>query len=155
MKVCTTCKVAKSLECFNKDSTNTDGHEYGCRECRGLRRRETYKKNAEVNKVKSRDKSRNFRRTRKEWSRNYDLKRNYGITTEQYLEMLKEQDYKCKICLTSDPKGRHKQFAVDHCHKAGHIRGLLCNACNVGLGSFRDSIDSLQNAINYLKKEKT
>ena len=44
------------------------------------------------------------------------------------------------------------QLVVDHCHKTGKIRGLICDSCNVGLGRFKDNIDNLKNAIKYLEK---
>lgn len=61
--------------------------------------------------------------------RNAYLKRKYGITLKQYNEKLKAQDSRCELC------GRHKSeftrsLAVDHDHKSGRIRGLLCFTCN-------------------------
>lgn len=55
----------------------------------------------------------------------------------------------CAIC-GSAPKGK-KVLALDHCHDSGELRGLLCFACNVGLGFFRDNIKNLASAIKYLK----
>lgn len=75
--------------------------------------------------------------------------RSFGINIQEYNKMLLAQNYSCKICLThqSDLK---KQLSVDHCHKTGKIRGLLCNLCNTGLGKFKDDVDIMINAINYL-----
>lgn len=64
-------------------------------------------------------------------SRKYALKSTYGITEEQYLQLLAEQNGGCAIC--GKPPGK-RQLAVDHCHKTGVIRGLLCGRCNLGLG---------------------
>ena len=83
------------------------------------------------------------------------LKKCYGITVDKYLEMHSEQNGKCAIC-NGDEKSvdrrtqKIRRMAVDHCHKTGKIRGLLCSSCNRGLGYFKDSIQSLQTAINYL-----
>jgi Recombination endonuclease VII len=63
------------------------------------------------------------------------LKENYGISLEQYQLMLKWQGGRCAIC-RKKPKG---VLCVDHCHKTGRIRGLLCRQCNSALGQFRDS----------------
>lgn len=87
------------------------------------------------------------------YSRSRMLYVNYGITLENYNEMLILQDYKCKICK------RHKSefikpLAVDHCHDSGKIRGLLCGACNIALGLFRDNEKSLKEAIKYLRLNK-
>jgi len=86
--------------------------------------------------------------------RSSGLERTYGITPEDYNQMLKEQDGRCAICLGDDPKSpkRVNHWYIDHCHTTGKIRGLLCNACNRALGNFGDSIETLENAILYLKK---
>lgn len=79
------------------------------------------------------------------------IRRQYGITLEQYEEMLKAQDYKCAICGNEDEvEGR--RLAIDHCHIGGHVRGLLCGKCNRGLGLFLDNPTLLQQAINYLAR---
>jgi len=72
----------------------------------------------------------------------------YGLTVTQYESMLAEQGGGCAICGTK-PDG--KRLAIDHCHKTGEVRGLLCSPCNVGLGHFRDDTDLLYKAVKYLK----
>ena len=59
------------------------------------------------------------------------------------------QDGKCAICGKRDELRR---LALDHCHKTGKLRGLLCMQCNTGLGQFRDDTNLLQKAITYLSK---
>ena len=87
-----------------------------------------------------------------EYRRNQNLKRNYGITTEDYERMLEEQGGRCAICKTDQPGGRlNKYFNVDHCHSTGKVRGLLCMACNTMLGQADDDITTLSNAITYLE----
>ena len=91
----------------------------------------------------------------KSWktSRDYFLTRKFGITTKDYGTMLIEQHSRCAICQgTSTGDKRSKNFHVDHCHITGKIRGLLCSACNKGLGLFTDSPDKLDRAIKYLLK---
>lgn len=74
------------------------------------------------------------------------IKRTYGITFEQYQELVSKQKGICVIC------GRDKQrLHIDHCHKKGNVRGLLCTACNMGLGLFKDDENLLIKAIKYLK----
>lgn len=79
----------------------------------------------------------------------------YGVTKAQFLSMLKSQNNCCKICNVSheEYKSRYngKCFSIDHCHTSGKIRGLLCEWCNKGLGHFKDDLDLLSKAINYLK----
>ena len=73
----------------------------------------------------------------------------YGITFGAYTLMLIKQHYKCKICKTLEGK---KHLAVDHDHKTGKVRGLLCGPCNRALGSFKDDVDILKKAIIYLEE---
>lgn len=78
----------------------------------------------------------------------------YGITLEQYDKLLLQQEGKCACCKSEDPKGPWKRFAVDHNHVTGEIRGLLCFSCNTGIGMLGDSLEGLQQAINYLERRK-
>lgn len=82
------------------------------------------------------------------------LARKYGISEKQYDQLLREQRGKCRICGSKDPRGQSKSpyFQVDHDHKTGVVRGLLCAPCNVGLGSFGDSPELLRKAIEYLMR---
>lgn len=73
------------------------------------------------------------------------LKREYGLTLEQFEAMLTAQSGRCAIC-----KVEMTEPHVDHDHKTGLIRGLLCMPCNSALGMFRDSTESLAAAIAYL-----
>lgn len=60
------------------------------------------------------------------------LKAKYGITPEVYDAMFKQQNGVCKICKQTE-RGRYKNLAVDHNHRTGEVRGLLCRRCNLGL----------------------
>ena len=75
-------------------------------------------------------------------------KANYGITLDEYNEMFEKQDGRCAIC-----KEKQNNFlAVDHDHKSGQVRALLCRKCNLMLGFARDNKTILRLAIEYLKK---
>lgn len=76
--------------------------------------------------------------------RNY-LMRRYGLTEEAFRALLRGQGDKCAICVLPD-----RDWVVDHDHRTGAVRGILCRQCNLGLGGFRDSPDSLMNAARYL-----
>lgn len=87
--------------------------------------------------------------------KNCELKRDYNITLTEYNNLLKKQDYTCAICRQVEIRKIDNKLvvlSVDHNHKTGKIRGLLCSNCNNGLGRFRDNINTLQNAIEYLKR---
>ena len=79
------------------------------------------------------------------------IRRTYGITLQQYNQMLEDQNGVCAICGKADEvEGR--RMAIDHNHDTGEVRGLLCGTCNRGLGNFQDSIDMLKKATDYLVK---
>lgn len=85
------------------------------------------------------------------------LRESFGISLRQYEDMLIAQNGCCAICNqreTMKRKGKDVALAVDHCHETGDIRGLLCTACNKGIGLFADSIKNLQSAASYLAKHK-
>jgi hypothetical protein len=86
-----------------------------------------------------------------EKQRQYILKKKYGITPEKYDEMLSEQDYRCYICQKHEDK-LDRSLAVDHCHKTGKVRGLLCGNCNRFLGQIDDNIDTAERLLMYLQK---
>lgn len=83
------------------------------------------------------------------------LKNKFGITQEHYDAMLKSQEYKCAICQKVSP-GRVdvQNFAVDHDQETGKVRALLCSYCNLGIGSFGDSVKVLELAKVYLERWK-
>ena len=81
---------------------------------------------------------------------NYKLKSRYGITLAEYKEILKKQGNKCAICRKPQSKEK-KRFAVDHNHRSGFIRGILCNYCNSRLMRYlRDDKQKAKGLIAYL-----
>ena len=99
-----------------------------------------------------------------EWMRNnlekYRLNQivsKYNITKEEYLEKVGKQGNRCKICLQHETDRHHKsnklkELAVDHSHKTGAVRDLLCKKCNTALGLIKEDKAILQNMINYLEQ---
>jgi Recombination endonuclease VII len=83
-------------------------------------------------------------------TRNSELKRRYGISLDEYNQLLKKQRGRCAICHTSKPNGKDSMFYVDHDHKTGAVRGLLCHSCNIGLGCLSDNPARLRAAADYL-----
>ncbi len=94
-------------------------------------------------------------------TRKSNLKYRYGITEEDYEELLVKQKYSCKICgqkpdkcQTEPDKSQtepDKPLYVDHCHQTKAIRGLLCHKCNIALGHMNDDPEQLERAANYLR----
>jgi hypothetical protein len=75
----------------------------------------------------------------------------YKITMAEYEAMSRKQFGKCAICFALTKDVRYGVLCVDHCHKTGKVRGLLCVECNTGLGRFEDKLQILSNAMDYLK----
>jgi hypothetical protein len=78
-----------------------------------------------------------------------NIARKYGITGEQYLALHKFQGGRCAICRRAT--GRTRRLCVDHDHKTGKVRGLLCRPCNSMLGHLRDDPDAFRRAALYLE----
>lgn len=72
----------------------------------------------------------------------------YNLTPEKFNALYEQQAGKCKICDKEESLPR--MLAIDHCHKTGHVRGLLCQKCNTGLGMFGDNPKRLLTAAKYL-----
>lgn len=84
--------------------------------------------------------------------RNTSLKKKFGINYNQYQIMLQEQNNSCYICGEQEP-AENKILSVDHCHATGRVRGLLCSNCNTALGKFKDNIQLLNKAVEYLTRD--
>ena len=123
-KTCVRCKVVKNISEFSKSRTTKDGFMGNCREC-----------------------------DRSSW-----LMKKYGISSIDYNQILSIQNGRCAICKRSKEEntishrsGKFLPLAVDHCHKTGIVRGLLCDPCNRAIGFMKEDIVALESAINYIK----
>jgi len=152
LKECSCCKELLPKGVFNKDSNSKDGLSYLCRSCRSKYRRQKEikertsaynkkyaEKNPELMKIKDRKNS---------------LKRFWNMTLEQYNEMLEKQGGTCALCDKTE-SNPHKRLCIDHDHTTGKIRALLCDNHNRALGLFKDSIEDLEKAIQYLKRHRS
>jgi len=145
LKTCTKCKKAKSLDLFHNNKNNKDGKMYICITCRRNYKKEYYKKTADHQRKRSRE----YHNDHPNHNKEYILKSKYGISINDKIEMLKNQNNKCFGCNKSLVETSSN---IDHDHKTGKIRGLLCNNCNLTLGLVYDNISILQNLIRYLKR---
>lgn len=177
---CTKCGEKKGREEFYKDIKKSSGLQSRCKECakawqRNNRstRREWERRHAEKPGVRERKAAQARDRRREnperyrayqrklyaqdpksflERSRQYSIKRRFGLTQQQYEDMVAAQDGKCAICLQNRSVRETFRLGVDHCHSTGAIRGLLCSNCNIGIGHFADSPDLLRAAADYLER---
>jgi hypothetical protein len=115
-------------------------------EVRKAQRREEYKRGATayIRRAKAYKKTPAGRKV----DRNWRLKKLYGITGDAWEALYKQQEGRCALC------GIEPIKHTDHSHITGKVRGLLCHWCNVGLGSFKDSVEILSRAILYLERHK-
>lgn len=133
-KTCMTCGEEKLATEFYVRNKKTGIRHSACKECDKKRVKLRHQQNPERTK-------------------NNDLKRNYGITLQEHQKMYEQQNGLCSIC-KSEGDGRWNKLCVDHDHKTGRVRELLCRNCNMVLGQVGDNIGTLQNMIEYLEKHK-
>lgn len=105
-------------------------------------------KDPEILRGWSRDWKRKNRDRNRYLTKKSYLKKTYGLTYEQYLDLIEDQNGECAICR------EFKELHIDHCHKTGKIRALLCPECNKVLGLAKEKIDILQSMIVYIDKFK-
>jgi hypothetical protein len=153
MQICNKCSQEKSLDMFHMKRTIASGYRKICKECRKIELRvyNFLPKNVEKRKGAWSRMSEDAKAKAKVLHKKNHLRRKFGITFEQFEEMQIRQNHSCSICsdkLSSDSRYVH----IDHCHKTGSIREILCQKCNAALGMVRDNIDILEKAIIYLKK---
>lgn len=133
VKQCRMCDVVKPISEFYRSKT-TGYLDPRCKRCATIRR-------AEHRKTHYEDYVR-YRRTR-------NLKR-FGLSHADYDRMMVAQGGKCSVCQAEYSWGG-RRFSVDHCHDTGNVRGLLCSHCNTGIGHFKESLQNLQRAMEYLR----
>jgi hypothetical protein len=153
-KFCNGCKQFKGVEEFGKQSRRKDGLEHRCKSCFSEYHRKRYK-NPEIRKTLL-HRSAKWRENNPEKEANKHLVRKFGITIQQYNQMLEDQDGVCAICGKPEKTRRRKKtddnerLAVDHCHETGKVRGLLCFKCNTAIGSLGDNEDMVRRVVAYL-----
>ena len=129
-KYCPRCATVQTKAEFACNSSARDGLSQYCRPCHNFVTAENVIKNHGS-------------------TRNNHLKRRYGITEADVEALKMKQGGLCAVCRTAQAKH------VDHDHATGKVRGILCFNCNGGLGQFKDRIDRLQQAIDYLRDNGT
>jgi hypothetical protein len=170
-KICVTCRIDIPIGDFSYCKLFKDGFQSSCKKCRAELARIERVKNQQRIKEQIFEKKCSYCKLTKpiieftnapsskdgyqHFCKTCQTAKKFKIKFEpiDYTRMLEEQDYKCKICKLQfsfiDSK-RMTTPCIDHCHVTNKIRGLLCMNCNTGLGMFKDNINFMYNAINYL-----
>jgi hypothetical protein len=134
LRKCRECSLVayteSDLALFRKRKTHKYGREQLCKKCDSKASAEYAEKN-------------------KQQRQNYYYTKNYGISLEEVNILLEEQNYRCAICGT-DGEENLRGLHIDHSHKTGNVRGILCHKCNTALGLFQDDVDVMFKAIKYL-----
>lgn len=162
LKPCSICGESKPVDDFRKLKNGRSSH---CKPCAATHLREWRAKNADKLKAQRRERTLSvtpeekaarqaaeragYAKNPDRW-RSHRLRHQYGITLDQYREMLKSQGGVCAICKKECISGR--SLAVDHDHETDKVRQLLCANCNRGLGFFQDSPELLKIASAYLDR---
>jgi len=136
VKTCTVCGIEKPLTEYAQRGGKEFGLKSACKDCGRARARKYWEKKP----------------LSKEAQREKNLQKSFGIGIKDYNKLLEIQNGCCAICGT-DSCASGRNFAVDHNHQTGKIRGLLCKFCNTALGQFKDDTTVLQKAIQYLERE--
>lgn len=142
MKTCSKCKRILPLELFPRRKRSPDGKSSWCKSCFKEHWKDYYEEHREV-LSKRRSKYNSSK------DRNRHLKYNYGIDYHEYEEMLIRQNGLCAVCKTT---GERSHLSIDHNHKTGKIRGLLCHTCNSALGMLKENKDIVANLLRYLNE---
>ena len=168
LKCCNKCDSIKELDDFPKHPHGRLGVTNICKSCTNLSKRLHKRKPNVIRRTKeynarNKEKRRlyyriwnhtlNGKRSRKFTNRKSKLKRTHKITPEKFIEMRKDQNNSCAICCRIFPTNT-RYIHIDHSHKTGKIRSLLCSYCNPGLGHFREDTNLLMKAIKYLELHK-
>jgi len=168
MKKCNRCGETKTLDQYHKHADTKDGLKGNCKECDSAydraryvanresileSRREYYATNGE--RVRAGNRASTARNPR--GRRNKQLLWAFGITLDGYETMLARQGGVCGLCERAETEihplsKKVRNYAVDHDHATGEIRGLLCNDCNRGLGLLGDTAERLRKAVAYIER---
>jgi hypothetical protein len=154
MKTCRICKVDKPYSEFYHQKRNADGYKTECKTC-AYEQHKTYRENGgrEIERANAHKR----RAENPDADKNRHYIRKYGISAEQYNELLELQNGVCKLCKqpehirSTSASNPVKRLAVDHDHNTGKVRGLLCHNCNVMLGQYEKWKDRFPIFEEYIK----
>lgn len=143
-KKCSKCFTTKGYDLFHKSKSSKDGIYSYCKICTAIDAKIRYKKHRGLLSTSKKYRGK-FRRREKKAR----LKFSYKLNIDTFDKMYSNQEGHCAIC---NNKYSDSKLFVDHNHKTGKVRQLLCIRCNSGIGRAKENIKILENAIKYLEK---
>ena len=169
-ELCIKCGVRKNLEEFPPRVDSKDGRRNLCRVCYRLQYRNWKKPNQErlnaanrrwyyANHERAKELGRKWGRANPKKIMDYRLRSQFGITYEDYCQMEQRQNSRCACCrqpetVISKQAGRTRRLHVDHDHKTGKVRGLLCTRCNMAIGFLKDDPKRARLVVIYLEQSR-
>ena len=154
LKRCSRCAQWLPRGAFSMKRDEKDGKAFHCRGCQSKYSRQRREKITEADREKERTARRALRRSNqniREGERFADIRNAFGITRNQVLSMYGTQNGMCAACAIPIELF-NKATHVDHCHKTGRVRGLLCMSCNSALGAAKDDQTRLIALVEYLRR---
>ena len=154
-KRCSCCKQIKNVTEFSKSDKFKSGYVCVCRECVSKKNKEYSDKHKKQKIITNKKYYSNNIETIKDNNRRNHLRRTFQLLPEDYDKLLEEQGGVCAICggksgPYSNLEHRLPSLCVDHNHKTGKIRGLLCHRCNIWISGVEYNKQLVQAAYNYL-----
>ena len=173
-KRCYLCGNTKAIEHFRKvnyiTSTGKQSWHFssGCMECERQKDRERYQNNREHEKARQREYNKNHKQERtatakryrernpekvklwQKWGWSRARERLYGIDVVAFDAFMERHGNRCNIC---DSTGDAARLCIDHCHKTGKLRGVLCAGCNLAVGNIREDAARARRLAEYIEKQ--
>lgn len=138
MKKCSKCKEFRDLSDFHSDKQKKDGLYSSCKDCMAaVYTSKEYREKRKDNPIYTKAK------------RKHKVKK-YGLSEQDYKSLIEKHNNQCAICGLKQ-SDTWRLLSIDHNHETNKVRGLLCSNCNLGLGYFKDNIELLKGAIEYVK----
>lgn len=154
MKKCIFCNLEKDITEFYFRKKENKYHNQ-CKSCIKEKNKTyslKYKNEKSIYHKCYRNKNKNKIRLKENRNR---LLREYNLTPEQKEQMIISQNFKCKCCLKDLNSLNSSRIHIDHNHKTGKVRGILCQTCNLAFGLMKECSDNIKRLLEYSEYCKT
>lgn len=164
---CRTCETAKSLTEYHKNPQNKSGLEHRCKQCRADLARARYFKDVDKSRARQKENQARHRERRSLYRQNSYAKQRYGVSGAELAEraerLRQEQNGRCAVCrkkgdvlgLVKKAGVKERRLVMDHDHKTGLLRDLLCDHCNKALGNVFEDPQIIEALLMYVRKWST